>query len=157
MRSKTGLMLITATSIHFLKADGKPGYGRRSSPYLIVRSTPVLMQAQVQSMGDAHKDEMYAALEPETRDPDGAITRTKVWLVASSRGPPENHAANDSATPTGRQDTLPGMTRVGRDCTPRDRAVLLDAAARRRAWADELLTIFCGRAARAGCGRRPAR
>jgi len=136
-------MLVTATSIHFLKADGSPEKDAAAWPYLIVRGTPMLMQAKVESMDDAHKDEMYAfaTLEPLTRDHDGTITRTRLWLVEC--GPPEKHAANDNArVPTEGKNALPGMTMVGRDCIPRDRAVLFDAAARSRAWADELVTIY---------------
>jgi hypothetical protein len=143
-RRETKRFVVTAASWEALDDERA---GKRdivpAPAYLAVPGRPLVVQFQVNDSPDNHDDFNYVflGLAPLKQDRDGKITSAEWWIVQC--GPPPEAGPANGAGKDAREsehvtrDPLPGMTIIGADCVPRDRATLLNAAALSRQWATD--------------------
>jgi hypothetical protein len=136
--------------------DGKAwavGHPDKASPYIIAGGDPSVMQAMAdlsdmsgQGASVTQKGPIYLfiAMKPLARDGAGRVTKAEAWFVQCGPPPPKPKDGTPAASDPkayGTRHPFPGLVMDNGECSPRDKAAVLNAAGPSRAWADPVMQM----------------
>jgi hypothetical protein len=138
-------------------SDSKAGSGPKKVDlqYVLAAGDPRVMQVDLH-IPEAGLGQLgffyFVAVKPTRFDDDGRITAAQMWPIQCGPPPPPqtSQTANGSDMTKGMvtQHPLPGLKVDNGECTPADKAAVLNAATPSRAWADNVGELHWVRAAK---------